>query len=242
MECVRLLGVSEYEEDAQQRMDSELLLRFLTPLCKMYTAKCAVFCASEGIECLGGIGYLETTNMPRIWRDAQVLPVWEGTTNVLSLDVLRVINHGHTGKRTMDLYYQRMEGIMERNGWYGKNRGDTMRLKEQIGILKEFMERFGGNRKLCALFARDIAYSFCRVYAAAMLYEHAISSQQGEDMKVFRQFVNGDVQSSFVSGDCGKCLVSQSLINLMQNKCADNEYEERAKFVRSMGMGSYSKL
>lgn len=240
MECVRLLGLTEHEEDAQQRMDSELLLRFLTPLCKMYTAKCAVFCASEGIECLGGIGYLETTNMPRIWRDAQVLPVWEGTTNVLSMDVLRVMNHGQSGERTMDLYYQRMEGIL---GGIGRTRGDTARLKEQIGLLKEFMCRFGGNRKLCALYARDIAYSFCRVFAAAMLYEHAECSKRAEDMAVFRQFLNGDVQSSFVSGDCGKCLVSQSLVNLMKkNKCGEDDYEEKVKFVRSMGMGSYSKL
>jgi len=46
---------------------------------------------SEGLESFGGAGYLEDTGLPAFLRDAQVLPIWEGTTNVLSLDVLRAI-------------------------------------------------------------------------------------------------------------------------------------------------------
>ena len=45
--------------------------------------------ASEIVESFGGAGYVEDTGLPRLLRDAQVLPIWEGTTNVLSLDVLR---------------------------------------------------------------------------------------------------------------------------------------------------------
>lgn len=47
---------------------------------------------SEGIECFGGQGYIEDTGLPTLLRDAQVTPIWEGTTNVLSLDVLRVFS------------------------------------------------------------------------------------------------------------------------------------------------------
>jgi acyl-CoA dehydrogenase len=43
------------------------------------------------IEAFGGQGYMEDTGLPRLLRDAQVLPIWEGTTNVLSLDALRVL-------------------------------------------------------------------------------------------------------------------------------------------------------
>lgn len=60
-------------------------------LAKLYTAKQAVAVASEAIECFGGQGYLEDTGLPRLLRDAQVLPIWEGTTSVLALDVLRVL-------------------------------------------------------------------------------------------------------------------------------------------------------
>ena len=41
---------------------------------------------SEGLECFGGMGYMENSKIPIILRDAQVTPIWEGTTNTLSLD------------------------------------------------------------------------------------------------------------------------------------------------------------
>jgi alkylation response protein AidB-like acyl-CoA dehydrogenase len=66
------------------------LLRGLTPLVKLFTAKVAVACASEAIEVWGGNGYIEDSSLPRLLRDVQVLPIWEGTTNVLVLDLLRV--------------------------------------------------------------------------------------------------------------------------------------------------------
>jgi alkylation response protein AidB-like acyl-CoA dehydrogenase len=65
------------------------MLRLLTPLMKLTTARAAVSVASETIEAFGGAGYVEDTGLPVLLRDAQVLSIWEGTTNVLSLDALR---------------------------------------------------------------------------------------------------------------------------------------------------------
>src|SRR5208282_4886259 len=77
------------EEDGQ-------LARLLTPIVKLTTGKQAVAVASETLEAFGGAGYVEDTGLPRILRDAQVLPIWEGTTNVLALDVLRAMARGGT--------------------------------------------------------------------------------------------------------------------------------------------------
>ena len=86
--CVELLG----REESGEATESELaLLRVLTPLAKLTTAKQAVAVASETLECFGGAGYVEDTGLPRLLADAQVLPIWEGTTNVLSLDTLRAM-------------------------------------------------------------------------------------------------------------------------------------------------------
>jgi len=74
----------------------ELLARALTPIAKLTTGKQAVAIASEAIECCGGAGYVEDTGLPALLRDAQVLPIWEGTTNVLSLDTLRALAKGGT--------------------------------------------------------------------------------------------------------------------------------------------------
>jgi len=66
-------------------------LRLLTPITKLYTAKQSMQVSSEGQESFGGQGYIEDTGIPGLMRDAQVLPIWEGTTNVLSLAVLRSV-------------------------------------------------------------------------------------------------------------------------------------------------------
>jgi alkylation response protein AidB-like acyl-CoA dehydrogenase len=71
--------------------DQALLRRLLTPLMKLTTGKQAVHVASEVLEAFGGAGYVEDTGLPVLLRDSQVLPIWEGTTNVLSLDALRAL-------------------------------------------------------------------------------------------------------------------------------------------------------
>jgi len=71
--------------------DEALLLRLLTPIMKLTTAKQAVFVTSEVLESFGGAGYVEDTGLPALLRDSQVLPIWEGTTNVLALDLLRAL-------------------------------------------------------------------------------------------------------------------------------------------------------
>jgi len=71
-----------------------LLLRLLTPVMKLTTGKQAVMVLSEVLEAFGGAGYVEDTGLPQLLRDAQVLPIWEGTTNVLSLDTLRALRAG----------------------------------------------------------------------------------------------------------------------------------------------------
>jgi len=86
--AVELLGKDEAGELTEQEA---ALLRLLTPIVKLTTAKQAVMVASEVLESFGGAGYIEDTGLPRLLRDSQVLPIWEGTTNVLSLDLLRAL-------------------------------------------------------------------------------------------------------------------------------------------------------
>jgi alkylation response protein AidB-like acyl-CoA dehydrogenase len=90
---VDLLGQLEHGSTAD-REAAERLSRALIPIAKLTTGKQAVAVASEAIESCGGAGYVEDTGLPRILADAQVLPIWEGTTNVLSLDTLRALGKG----------------------------------------------------------------------------------------------------------------------------------------------------
>jgi acyl-CoA dehydrogenase len=74
------------------------LLRVLTPIMKLTTGKQAVMVASEVLESFGGAGYIEDTGLPVLLRDSQVLPIWEGTTNVLALDTFRALGIHTTGE------------------------------------------------------------------------------------------------------------------------------------------------
>jgi acyl-CoA dehydrogenase len=90
-ELVHLLGRAEHGEADD---DMRSLLRLMTALTKLTTGKQAVAVSSEVIECFGGAGYVEDTGLPAIARDSQVLPIWEGTTNVLSLELLKACGDG----------------------------------------------------------------------------------------------------------------------------------------------------
>lgn len=81
-------------ETGSASAEDETVLRVLTPVAKLFTGKQAVAVASEALEAFGGAGYVEDSGLPWLLRDAQVLPIWEGTTNVLSLDTLRALGKG----------------------------------------------------------------------------------------------------------------------------------------------------
>lgn len=83
-----LLGRAEGGKASEEQ---QALLRILTPVAKLTTGRQAVSVVSEVLEAFGGAGYVEDTGLPALLRDTQVFTIWEGTTNVLTLDALRAI-------------------------------------------------------------------------------------------------------------------------------------------------------
>lgn len=65
--------------------------RILTPAAKFWICKRAIEAAAEGMEVWGGNGYIEEGPMPRLYREAPVNSIWEGSGNVMCLDVLRAL-------------------------------------------------------------------------------------------------------------------------------------------------------
>lgn len=90
--------------------EEEIVLNRLNiALVKKETADQAIHFAHEAIEMLGGNGYIEDFVTPRLLRDAQVLSVWEGTANILGLEVVRLFNRFNGAQ----LYLAQMEERME---------------------------------------------------------------------------------------------------------------------------------
>jgi putative acyl-CoA dehydrogenase len=73
--------------DAQQAS----FARVATAIGKFWVCKRAIACVAESLECLGGGGYVEESMLPRLYREAPVNSVWEGSGNVMCLDVLRAL-------------------------------------------------------------------------------------------------------------------------------------------------------
>ena len=67
----------------------EARTRLLTPAVKFAVCKAAPGLIYEAMECLGGNGYVEESPLPRLYREAPVNAIWEGSGNVMALDVLR---------------------------------------------------------------------------------------------------------------------------------------------------------
>ncbi|HEY5013001.1 MAG TPA: isovaleryl-CoA dehydrogenase [Acidimicrobiia bacterium] len=77
---------AEPEDEHEQRIK-----RLVTPVIKYFTCKRAPQHAAEALECLGGAGYVEETDLPRLFRQSPLNGVWEGSGNVICLDVLRAL-------------------------------------------------------------------------------------------------------------------------------------------------------
>jgi len=86
--------------------DAQLFKRLATAVGKYWTCKRAPNHAFEAMECLGGAGYVEESGMPRLYREAPLASIWEGSGNVISLDVLRALARS---PRSLEVYLAEVE-------------------------------------------------------------------------------------------------------------------------------------
>jgi putative acyl-CoA dehydrogenase len=78
-------------DEAPESDDARAFARLATAVSKFWVCKRAPHLTYEAMECLGGNGYAEESSMPRLYREAPVNAIWEGSGNVICLDVLRAI-------------------------------------------------------------------------------------------------------------------------------------------------------
>ena len=73
---------------------------------KFWSCKRAPNHAFESLECLGGAGYVEESGMPRLYREAPLASIWEGSGNVMSLDVLRALTRS---PRALEVFFHEID-------------------------------------------------------------------------------------------------------------------------------------
>jgi len=87
------LGLARaYDEATDGAEDAAAFRRVATAVLKYWVCKRAPGHAAEALEVLGGNGYVEESGMPRLYREAPLNSVWEGSGNVICLDVLRALS------------------------------------------------------------------------------------------------------------------------------------------------------
>ncbi len=169
------------EECGKATADEIAVLRMLTPLIKLYTAKQAIKVVSEVLESFGGAGYVEDTGIPKLLRDTQVLSIWEGTTNILSLDTLRSIEKENTFAPFIKNILNRLENISEQELLISRDK-----VYQSVQKIKEyFIQAVKEGKTYIETGARSFAFSLIRTFTASLMLEHAQWSLNNENDRSF---------------------------------------------------------
>lgn len=142
--------------DERAEAGARALARVGTPAAKLWVCKRAVAAVAECMEAWGGNGYVEEGPMPRLYRETPVNSIWEGSGNVMALDVLRALQ-------------REPEALPALEGEFAP----------AIGQYREFDAALARWRALLAdpaqaeFQARRIACDLARLWQAALLIRHA---------------------------------------------------------------------
>ncbi|GGS50678.1 acyl-CoA dehydrogenase family protein [Streptomyces griseoviridis] len=144
--------------------------RIATAVGKYWVTKRGPAFTAEALECLGGNGYVEESGMPRHYREAPLLSIWEGSGNVNALDVLRALGRD---PRTADALFGELALA---RGADARLDAAVVRLKERLGGAAE-----SGARRLVELMALTLQASLLVRYAPAAVADAFCASRLGGD-------------------------------------------------------------
>jgi putative acyl-CoA dehydrogenase len=156
MVTMRMAGATD---KAVQGDDREGLLRRIgLAATKYWVCKRATPHAAEAMECLGGNGYIEDTLMPRLYREAPLMGIWEGSGNVSALDTLRALA---TQPDSVAVLFDEL----------ADSAGQDVRLDAHVTALKAQLGDLG-DVDAAQYRARKIAEDICLALQGALLVRH----------------------------------------------------------------------
>lgn len=176
LRCAELLGKAENGTITDHETS---VFRGLVPVTKLATAKWAVAGVTEAMESIGGVAYCEDSTFPALVRNTHVLPIWEGTTNVLALDFLRSVSSADS------------LSVMVRDATNSLNEADdSLEAASLIAEVRRALELLGNKEQQLAgrpeagkLFARTLAIGVANTYACACLCSQGAWAARRGDMR-----------------------------------------------------------
>lgn len=118
------MRVARAYDEGQSDPAAALFARISVAIAKYWTNKRAAYFINEAMECLGGAGYVEESMLPRLYREAPLNGIWEGSGNVICLDVLRAIARTPA---TLDVFLNEVQ----------QTKGESVQLDQEIQKLQQ---------------------------------------------------------------------------------------------------------
>ncbi len=161
-----MLHLADAFDQSGESPEHKAYARLVSAIGKYWVCKRCPAMIAEALECLGGGGYVEESIMPRLYREAPLSSIWEGSGNVMCLDVLRAIN---TTPAAVELLQEQLKSAKGRYDAYDKH------LKGLEHLLADPEEHAGRARQLVGYLALalqgsvvirhasdQVAEAFCR--------------------------------------------------------------------------------
>jgi putative acyl-CoA dehydrogenase len=142
------------------------LARLATAVGKFWVCKRTPAVTAEALECLGGNGYVEESGLPRLYREAPLNSIWEGSGNVIALDVLRAMARQPGSVEAFLAEVDLAAGADRR-----LDRAAARLRADLTGLAREVAGAGGGDAAQAA--ARRVARSMALVLQASLLVRHA---------------------------------------------------------------------
>lgn len=140
----------------------DLFVRIATAIGKYWICKRAPQHINEAQECLGGLGYVEEHVLPRLYREAPVNSIWEGSGNVQCLDMLRALARS---PESVDVLFEELRAV----------RGESRTYDEALAELEQWL----ADDMADALKARIITERMAVLLQASLLLQHANPATAG---------------------------------------------------------------
>ncbi|WP_163727164.1 acyl-CoA dehydrogenase family protein [Mycolicibacterium psychrotolerans] len=153
MLAMRMAGATDHAVRGDER--ETLLRRIGLAAAKYWVCKRATPHAAEAMECLGGNGYVEDSGMPRLYREAPLMGIWEGSGNVSALDALRAMM---TRPECIDVLFDEL----------AITTGHDARLDAHVGALRPQL----GDLESIQYRARQVAEDIALALQGSLLVRH----------------------------------------------------------------------
>lgn len=203
-ELAVLMGKVEVGEATEEESH---ILRIMIPVAKLWTGKRAVSVVSELIESFGGAGYIEDTGLPIYLRDTQVLSIWEGTTNILSLDALRALSKP-------GIFESLRKNLGMRVSSFPTNfSAEKQILNSLLTQCDQWLEGCGQKRSLLEAGGRQFTFVLAHIYCTVLLVEFAAKTQKTRDRVMAQRFCHNIEAPDFIEDQAYLDLARETLFS-----------------------------